>query len=758
MDVFGTIVTAVDLIKRIRGTFDLSTQNDADGFTVTQDIENVLHRIQQIALQYSLENSPELQEDLKDFERELETILTLRQRRRKSDGEGWWNRSTTKFKKLYLADDIRTELIQLYRKIQICHQNLQTFSIVRTEDAVSRANAHLLAMRDEQSIISMRTDTIQRDLDDVKSLVLSLSTGQRSDISSIQTQVDARIYQAESNPIRAQDMLGLDGMSESDASDSYQDTIEYLRCGNPISDSEIRYLRLKAKTLSSTFPSLRPANAESVNSATSSNYMQHRSDGSVNSDQERDQNATEGDTIRQTIRILEKLRSRYEIPYAHAALDLDRLAVTLSGLGMLEEATRISMWAVQVHCEIAKSGHIKHLADFAQSLQNHSSWLWATQQFDNAIIALGQSVSICRQHVNNHPQVFLPLLALYLKNLSHFLNKTKSYHEAISSSTESVGIYRYLQVEDPTQSRPQLALALDNHSSCLGSAGRFRDAAMALDECIQIYRELDRNKPADLDELASSLSTMSVYHFKSGYYIRALDSSEMAVEIHHELVVQHENEYLPKLAKTLENLIYVLSGITDHEKSLKVTLEYINVLRRLEHFQPTYYVDKLRKAIESASWHAAGLNLAGTKEKDVSYGSLTIRIHLGFGDELSNYQDYQALFIEYLCILSNALSDIGSHTEAIKVGRDARNRINYLFDRRPFGFRPLLAKVLFDQTRVLYRAGDIIGAEGVARTAFDAYRVLAEHDSMTYDGLLNRALQVHAALDSGYEPEWHWDW
>ncbi|KAG8928207.1 hypothetical protein FRC02_007236 [Tulasnella sp. 418] len=632
----------------------------------------------------------------------------------------------------------------------------KTACVVRMRAEVADANAHLMAIRDEQTASS---NTILQQFNDIRHIMMRFTPRQRQSLALIEEQIEERIQQAEDDNDQAEDLLGIRSMNSVEASKSLKDTAQALHMGTSKCDMETRYLKMRVKALTKSFPNLRD---QMPTTTTTNTYPPDASHHTTprrwisTSSNAREGHSVQPDSVRVMIQILTSLQSGKGLGYLDAALELDSLAVMLGDLSMWEEAVRISSWAVQVHCELADNGSSDLMANFARSLHNNSACLWSVGRIDDAIKAAGQSARICRELAKDEPAIFRPTLALSLNNLSSCLIKAGYHGDAVQSSEESVAIYRLLSKDQPNQYLHDMAASLSNSSICLGSHLKFEEAVKASKECVQIYRYLANTSTTDVRApLASSLSNLSLYLARCNCYSKARSASEEAVGLYKALVQDRCTPLLTDYASSLDHLVYILGKLAHYEDGLKVSEEHVHVLLHLQTGRRMAISIDLANALWRAAWFSQKLGHYGNALSNVDKALE----QLAHSDPLGSQDMYREHVAKYLSTKASCLSHLGQHEEALSIGRNAVEILDDLHKLYPPIYAPSLSDALLDYSRTLYRKGDIWNAKEVADTSVYHFEKLARQEPQRYQSKLRRAeknlSEILSALGEASEAKSH---
>jgi hypothetical protein len=150
----------------------------------------------------------------------------------------------------------------------------------------------------------------------------------------------------------------------------------------------------------------------------------------------------------------------------------------------------------------------EHVAD----LVSLSNWLAALGRRDEALDAIDEAVTACRQLAVEHPAASVGILAKVLNNQANRLYDVGRRENADAAIREAVALYRQLAEADPDSFRADFARALNNQSGHLAHLGQKEEALAAATQALAIRRQLAESSPNEfLADLAGSLNNQSVH-------------------------------------------------------------------------------------------------------------------------------------------------------------------------------------------------------------------------------------------------------
>jgi tetratricopeptide (TPR) repeat protein len=122
-----------------------------------------------------------------------------------------------------------------------------------------------------------------------------------------------------------------------------------------------------------------------------------------------------------------------------------------------------------------------------------------------ALEATQEAVALYRRLAQQHPDAFLPDLAMSLANLGLWLSEMGRREEALEATQEAVDLYRRLAQQHPDAFLPDLARSLGAYGVVLRGLGRSAEAAAAFAEGLRAILPFVRALPAAFGGLAGAL-------------------------------------------------------------------------------------------------------------------------------------------------------------------------------------------------------------------------------------------------------------
>ncbi|MGH3221402.1 MAG: tetratricopeptide repeat protein [Streptosporangiaceae bacterium] len=343
----------------------------------------------------------------------------------------------------------------------------------------------------------------------------------------------------------------------------------------------------------------------------------------------------------------------------------------------------------------------------ARRLNDLSNRLSNLGRREQALAAIEEAVTTCRDLAAARPDAFLPGLATSLNNQSVFLSDLGRREEALATIEEAITAYRDLAAARPDAFLPGLAMSLNNQSGRLSELGRREEALAAIEEAVTIRRDLAAARPdAFLPDLAASLNNQSNRLSDLGRREEALAAIEEAVTTCRELAAARADAFLPDLAASLNNQSACLSDLGRREEALAAIEEAVTIRRDLAAARPDAFLPGLAASLNNQSLRLSDL---GRREEALAAieEAVTIRRDLAAARP-------DAFLPGLAASLNNQslrLSDLGRREEALAAIEEAVTAYRDLARARPAVFAGRYASSLKTQAMILSALGRSAGAQ-----------------------------------------------
>ncbi|MEU9979438.1 SAV_2336 N-terminal domain-related protein [Streptomyces sp. NPDC051014] len=243
----------------------------------------------------------------------------------------------------------------------------------------------------------------------------------------------------------------------------------------------------------------------------------------------------------------------------------------------------------------------------AKSLSTFGNRLADLGRHQEALVAVGEAVTLCRHLTENDADAFLPDLAILLNSQSAALRAAGRPAEAVDAAREAVLIGRRLAETHPAADLlPGLASSLLTMSAALSEAISYGEALAAAEEAVALCRQLPRPHGAPL---AAALHHLGLRLSEVGRTAEALEAMDEAVTLRRRLAATDFHASVPDLAQSLSAAASIrihLGG--DLGQALDEAREAVEILRGAGSPSPPVLVQELNRAL---SVQAAALERLG---------------------------------------------------------------------------------------------------------------------------------------------------
>ncbi|KAG8948543.1 hypothetical protein FRC03_000708 [Tulasnella sp. 419] len=681
----------IDLLGQIKSRFDQAGENTHNCALLSSDVINSLLKIREFTQHQTFLPPQELRDNLSEFETDLNAINSSLNRLINPATGSIIAASKTKLKEIWNVDDIMNELDTLRQKVDTCHQQLQTWSTVRTETRVANMHEDLIARLKEQesSIFQLHQQ--------LNMLIPLLNSERNATLEQITEQLPEQISEMDTNVVFQQELVRIQSRNSILTPPSFEaapssevpppsesaPSIKTARFSITSFSSSIidkRYIRDKVKEIGRTLPQVR----DQVFRQSTIRWINHfRGLDDISAESMDRQHA-----VRETLRILTLLRSGKRIPYITAAKDLFCLAKAVRVLGMSDQASVLYHWGVQICCELGTRGSPRTLLYLVQFLHK----LTFDQNIGLSVDAqrtFAQAAKIRGQLEEMGETAYLAILA---SSLETKLQEMGAYFWGVGGrclvAQEAVAIYRHLASVDRATYAGILDRCLRDLVNILDESGRYREAVKVGEEAVSLGRELvAKARKKYLRSLSDSLHSLASNLDKMGSSRDAVQVGEQAVMMWRELVEKDRNTHLSGLSHSLHQLAVYMDRTGRLEEALALEEEAVEMRREADRIDPilTLYQDYLCQYLHSLATY---LDKAGRTYKAVKAEEEVVDMYrrvtnpLPFGDHLHNLSKAVHNLATYLDKTGRCEEAVKLEEEAVDIYRQLVGRKDRLVDGR----------------------------------------------------------------------------
>jgi tetratricopeptide (TPR) repeat protein len=404
----------------------------------------------------------------------------------------------------------------------------------------------------------------------------------------------------------------------------------------------------------------------------------------------------------ETYRALAKDNGSTGIFLGPLAGSLNRFGMSLSDLGLNEEALEVIRQSLEIYQVLAKTNQQAFLPGLAMSFNNLGRALSNLGRRDESLQATQEAADIYRKLAAANAQAFLPGLAMSLNNLGAMLSNLGRREDALQAAQETIDIRRKLAAANSQTFLPGLAMSLNNLGRALSDLGRREEALQATQEAADIYRKLPAaNAQAFLPGLAMSLNNLGAMLSNLGRREDALQAALEAVDIYRKLAKANAQAFLPDLAASLNNLGNAFSDLGQREDALRVTQEAVDIYRKLAKANVQTFLPDLAASLNNLGRALSYLRrredaLLAAKEAAEIYRKLAA----------ANAQAFLPDLAMSLGTYGSVLLALGEHARAARVFREGLEHLVPFYQALPQGFGELAGNFLQNYLKACQQAGE----------------------------------------------------
>lgn len=262
-----------------------------------------------------------------------------------------------------------------------------------------------------------------------------------------------------------------------------------------------------------------------------------------------------------------------------------------SDLGHNAEALEATKKAVALYRRLVEQSPREYTIDLAGSLNNLGNRLRILGQNTAALEAAQESTEL-------YHQVGAPFILGLRLNQAVMQTELGQTEAALETIQEAVNVTRSLAEQRPDIFLPDLALGLNYFAATLND----QDAALqANQEAVSIYRYLANNRQEFLPDLAKSLNNLGAQWSQIGQREEALRTLQEAHGLYQRIANIWPSVFLSEHALSFYNLGKARSALEQWEEALEATQKAIMLYWRIASKRPHTFLPDLARSLYSLS-------------------------------------------------------------------------------------------------------------------------------------------------------------
>ena len=207
---------------------------------------------------------------------------------------------------------------------------------------------------------------------------------------------------------------------------------------------------------------------------------------------------------------------------------------------------------------------------------NHGNCLHRFKQYDNAMEAYHESISICRVLADDDPAKYNPTLAETLTNMGKLLDEIGQYYDAIAAYKEVQDICTVMSPQDPLQYNELMARSLFSYGFTLNKLKKVSEAAVVLKQAVSLYRDLAQTEHGWTALLCSTLYNYGDSLYSLGRHAEAVLAYQESILLRRDRAATDpkEEKYLMRSLHNISNSFNALG------KSVEANAAAVEALER----------------------------------------------------------------------------------------------------------------------------------------------------------------------------------
>ncbi len=274
----------------------------------------------------------------------------------------------------------------------------------------------------------------------------------------------------------------------------------------------------------------------------------------------------------------------------------------------------------------------------------------------------------------------------------------------------------------------------------LARTGDSEAALRANQEAVDLYRKLAAAEPEEfLPDLARSLNNLALNLSDRERHAEALQAAQEAIDLYRKLAAGGARELRSGLAGSLNNLFIVLSRSNRPAPALRAAKEAADLYRELAAKEP----DRFRAEL-SCTLNNLCIGHRGLSQFQQAFRAIQEAVEIRRELNALHPDMYRFELAKSLGRLADVLHNLKEYEAALRADQDTVTVRRELAAQRPDRFRAYLATSLCDLSISLAKLSQREGALKAAEEAVDVYRELAKQSPDQYRVALAESLNVLA--------------
>ena len=237
--------------------------------------------------------------------------------------------------------------------------------------------------------------------------------------------------------------------------------------------------------------------------------------------------------------------------------------------------------------------------DIAEQYFGYAYFLAENNQFDASIKYHSKVLTICENLVIQHPEAYLPNLAMTQNNLALLYSDTNQLQEAEVLYKKALTIRKNLAMQNPEAYLPDLATTQFNLANLYSYTNRLQEAEELYRKALTISESLAEQYPeAYLPDVATTQNNLAALYYNTNRLQEAEELYKKALTIRERLAEQYPEAYLPNVAMTQNNLAILYYQMGYQEEALTMIQEALEKYTFLNQKFEGYFADRIKMTEE----------------------------------------------------------------------------------------------------------------------------------------------------------------
>lgn len=211
-----------------------------------------------------------------------------------------------------------------------------------------------------------------------------------------------------------------------------------------------------------------------------------------------------------------------------------------------------------------------------------------TAESEKACRQFERALKIQQKLASDQPDLYAASVCFTLNNLAIAYREAKQFDNALTYVQQAIDSYRRLMVQGPGKFTEDFARTLNNAGVILGELQRHEAAINHYNQALSLYRELSNPDQLLQAVVATILYNIGMQEIELLDWRAAEDHLKKAESIYRLLIIEHGEQFKPRLAETLNGLLHACSSAREFDRAQAYGQAAVDIYRQIVEANPAF--------------------------------------------------------------------------------------------------------------------------------------------------------------------------